>query len=348
MLRNAEPIPEPAPLAEHQARGDLADGIWALVTVDMSKLSNKATRVNITIPARVLAIVDEAAAQQGDTRSGILARAALTYLERDAGSVETTHLARRTRFEERLHRFVREAELRDCFGICVTATPLSPVRVERVHNVAEVEPPLIEFASARVPPLRVPGAHSVLEWKSTLEGTQGRCSGSGCEIEVELTKHGLIEYQLLHAMDKDGRFCPSWFIALLSNAFCGVERFRHFAGTLSVVYNVQVQILPRTILTGLDRIRIAGYDPRAGDYGDGLTDDILLGGYRLGPSEEFRVLATTVEQDFWKAVGNDSEDRLEVDFRAALEQLGVARRRPAAVSRRRRRKPTSFATGSNA
>ena len=36
----------------------------------------------VTVPARVLAIVDEAAAREGETRSGLLARAALSYVQR--------------------------------------------------------------------------------------------------------------------------------------------------------------------------------------------------------------------------------------------------------------------------
>ena len=57
-------------------------GFWALVNVDLSKLMSKTKRINITVPARVLAIVDKAAAREGETRSGLLARAALSYVER--------------------------------------------------------------------------------------------------------------------------------------------------------------------------------------------------------------------------------------------------------------------------
>lgn len=82
LLMDGEPIPEKAALETHQNREDSKDGIWALVGVDVSKLSSAAKRVNITVPARVLAIVDEAAAREGETRSGLLTRAALSYLER--------------------------------------------------------------------------------------------------------------------------------------------------------------------------------------------------------------------------------------------------------------------------
>ena len=63
------------------ANEDYRGGIWALADVDVSKLSSRTRRVNITLPERVLAIVDEAAAREGETRSGLLARAALSYLE---------------------------------------------------------------------------------------------------------------------------------------------------------------------------------------------------------------------------------------------------------------------------
>ncbi|MCY3728995.1 MAG: type II toxin-antitoxin system HicB family antitoxin [Nitrospira sp.] len=82
LLMDGEPIPEQKPLEAHQASKDYRNGIWALADIDISKLSSKAKRVNITVPARVLAIVDQAATQEGDTRSGLLARAALSYVER--------------------------------------------------------------------------------------------------------------------------------------------------------------------------------------------------------------------------------------------------------------------------
>ena len=82
LLMDGEMVPERAPLETHQANRACKGGIWAVVAVDISKLSSKDKRVNITMPARVLAIVDEAAAREGDTRSGLLARAALSYVER--------------------------------------------------------------------------------------------------------------------------------------------------------------------------------------------------------------------------------------------------------------------------
>ena len=81
LLIDGEPIPARGSLETHQANEDYQGGVWVLVNVDIAKLSSKTKRINITMPARVLAIVDEAAAREGETRSGYLARAALSYVE---------------------------------------------------------------------------------------------------------------------------------------------------------------------------------------------------------------------------------------------------------------------------
>ena len=82
LLVDGESIPEKTHLEVHQANADYAGGIWALVDVDIAKLSSKTIRVNVTMPARVLSIVDEAAAREGESRSGLLTRAALHFVDR--------------------------------------------------------------------------------------------------------------------------------------------------------------------------------------------------------------------------------------------------------------------------
>lgn len=37
---------------------DFKDGIWAFVDIDLSQISGKAKRVNITLPERVLNLID--------------------------------------------------------------------------------------------------------------------------------------------------------------------------------------------------------------------------------------------------------------------------------------------------
>ena len=71
------PVPEPKPLSQHQADPAFAGWIWAVVAVDLASLSDKVERINITLPARVLRRIDQAARQAGETRSAYLARRAL-------------------------------------------------------------------------------------------------------------------------------------------------------------------------------------------------------------------------------------------------------------------------------
>jgi len=80
MLIDGEPLPTSRSVEHYRADRNYADGVWALVDVDVSKLSGKSRRVNITLPERVLDQIDSFAARHGDTRSGLLAHAALEYV----------------------------------------------------------------------------------------------------------------------------------------------------------------------------------------------------------------------------------------------------------------------------
>jgi predicted RNase H-like HicB family nuclease len=83
LLFDGEPIPEASLIETHQQQRDYAGGTWALVNVDLSRLASKAKRINITLPERVLALVDEQARREGESRSGLLARAVLDYIGRN-------------------------------------------------------------------------------------------------------------------------------------------------------------------------------------------------------------------------------------------------------------------------
>ena len=80
LLIDNQTIPDKSPLEVHLADEFYADGIWALVDVDLSELSVEKVEVNITLPAGILAAADEAAAREGDTRSGLFTRAVLDHI----------------------------------------------------------------------------------------------------------------------------------------------------------------------------------------------------------------------------------------------------------------------------
>lgn len=70
-------VPEPRSIAEHQASPEFSGWVWAVVSVDLAELSDKTERVNITLPARVLRRIDQAAKAAGESRSGFIAHMAL-------------------------------------------------------------------------------------------------------------------------------------------------------------------------------------------------------------------------------------------------------------------------------
>lgn len=85
-------VPEPHSIAGHQANQQFAGWVWAVVDADLAALSDKAERVNITLPRRILRRIDAAARASGESRSGYIARRALAA----GGSPEGTRKKRGT------------------------------------------------------------------------------------------------------------------------------------------------------------------------------------------------------------------------------------------------------------
>ena len=79
-------IPEPRSIGEHQANPEFNGCVWAVVTIDFAELSDKAERINITLPSRVLRRIDAAAKAAGESRSGLIARRVLQEGLRSRGN----------------------------------------------------------------------------------------------------------------------------------------------------------------------------------------------------------------------------------------------------------------------
>lgn len=57
-------------------------GVWAFIDIDLSQISGKSKRINITIPERVLNLIDLYSKNHAvKNRSSFLADAALSYIE---------------------------------------------------------------------------------------------------------------------------------------------------------------------------------------------------------------------------------------------------------------------------
>ena len=83
LIDEALPVPSPGTIEAHQSNREFKDGTWALVKVDEASLRVKVIRINITLPERVLDAVDQFATQTGETRSGLLAKAAVAFIGRE-------------------------------------------------------------------------------------------------------------------------------------------------------------------------------------------------------------------------------------------------------------------------
>ena len=80
MLMDGEAIPTPKTVEYHQSNPGYAEGVWAVVSIDITKLSGKTRRVNITLPERVLNLMDKYTTEYGETRSGFITQAAIEYI----------------------------------------------------------------------------------------------------------------------------------------------------------------------------------------------------------------------------------------------------------------------------
>lgn len=80
LLMDAEPVPVPSSIEEYKKNPDYQDCIWALINIDMSKLSLRSKRINITLPERLLTTIDHYVKKCGESRSGLLAQAVTEYM----------------------------------------------------------------------------------------------------------------------------------------------------------------------------------------------------------------------------------------------------------------------------
>jgi len=81
LLHDHADIPHPSLIQAHYSNSDYVGWIFAVVEVDLAKLRSTTKRYNITMSERVMAMVDSAASQSGESRSAYLTRAAIMRVE---------------------------------------------------------------------------------------------------------------------------------------------------------------------------------------------------------------------------------------------------------------------------
>lgn len=76
-LDNSEKVPAPSPLEKVRDNPEWKNWIVGFADVDPMLFDTTAERVNITLPRRVLVRLDRRAKEEGETRSGFIARLAM-------------------------------------------------------------------------------------------------------------------------------------------------------------------------------------------------------------------------------------------------------------------------------
>jgi predicted RNase H-like HicB family nuclease len=74
-------VPAPSSLDAIRAMPEFAGWVFGIVQIDPAALDDRAERVNITLPRRVLLRLDAQAQAGGETRSGYIAR--MTMMQRE-------------------------------------------------------------------------------------------------------------------------------------------------------------------------------------------------------------------------------------------------------------------------
>lgn len=82
LLIDGEHIPEPTNFELYAHKKEYKNGVWVLVDLDLSRLSGKSRRVNITLPERLLKYIDKYTESHGTNRSAFLADAAMQVINR--------------------------------------------------------------------------------------------------------------------------------------------------------------------------------------------------------------------------------------------------------------------------
>mgnify|MGYP002735755454 CR=1 FL=1 len=77
-IANGETIPKSSSIASLQKSGEYDGWIWAIAEVDPALVDDTVERINITLPRRVLTLLDRRAKAAGESRSGYIAHLALT------------------------------------------------------------------------------------------------------------------------------------------------------------------------------------------------------------------------------------------------------------------------------
>jgi Putative DNA-binding domain len=202
-------------------------------------------------------------------------------------------------------------------GLRVTAIPLSELYIERVHNVAAIQPSL-RNARLRLQPAPpdygLTPPFNVHLWRAALRGTEAYQQNDESHARVGVYCDGTIRYEWVRDTRLDGQgrrylIYPGWYLAVAVNAVESSDRFRTVAGAAAVEYALEIELIASRALPVM-RFGDNWFDP-AGQYPPGSTP---FPRYVVGPPATFQETYTQIYRDFWNAIGIDAhEDQFLLD-----------------------------------
>ncbi|MFC4621919.1 type II toxin-antitoxin system HicB family antitoxin [Comamonas nitrativorans] len=77
-ISNGETIPKPSSITDLQKSCEYDGWVWAVAEVDPALVDDTIERINITLPRRILTLLDRRAKAAGESRSGYIAHLAMT------------------------------------------------------------------------------------------------------------------------------------------------------------------------------------------------------------------------------------------------------------------------------
>jgi len=80
MIEDGEAVPDASDVEVYQKDSAYKGALWALIDIDPASLPQKAKRINITMPERMLSAADRFADHEGLTRSGLITRSVAAYI----------------------------------------------------------------------------------------------------------------------------------------------------------------------------------------------------------------------------------------------------------------------------
>lgn len=82
LAEQGKDLPKPKSMSEWQKDRQYKGWTWGIVEVPVERFFGPAEKINITVPGRLLKLIDEYAKTHGQTRSGFLTHAALEVMRK--------------------------------------------------------------------------------------------------------------------------------------------------------------------------------------------------------------------------------------------------------------------------